>query len=134
MNMRKPRDPNKPRSPAARGPGRYRVLSKTQVIATLSERTQVPRDYVLYLLHEYAKLIVEQIGERGVFQMPEMGRIQLRVRQPLKEAIVRNPHTLELVTIPAKPVRRVVVCRLSRDYQAECLRAVAARKPPEPPK
>ena len=85
-------------------------LTKTQILNELSERTGLAKKDVSSVLEKLEVLIEESLGKKGpgVFTLPGLLKVQIKIRkkQPAKKGI--NPRTGEEIMIAAKPQRRVV--------------------------
>jgi nucleoid DNA-binding protein len=85
-------------------------LSKSEVMATLAEKTGLPKKDVATLFDELSDLIGKQLGKRGpgLFTVP--GLMKLRViRKPATKARKGiNPFTKEETIFKAKPAKNVV--------------------------
>jgi nucleoid DNA-binding protein len=95
------------KAPAADG---TKPLSKSEVMATLAEKTGLPKKDVATLFDELSDLISKQLGKRGpgLFTVP--GLMKLRViRKPATKARRGiNPFTKEETIFKAKPAKNVV--------------------------
>ena len=85
-------------------------MTKTEIVASLSEATDLTKQQVTGLFDEFAKLIERNLGEEGpgVFTIPGLMKIKI-VRKPATEACKGiNPFTKEETVFKAKPARNVV--------------------------
>ena len=85
-------------------------MTKSQTIATLSERTDLPKAKVSGLLEELAKLAYEEAKDG--FVIPGIGKLVLVHREPRAG---RNPATGESIQIPAKTVVKFRVAKVCKD-------------------
>lgn len=87
-----------------------KALTKTQILNELAERTGLSKKDVSEVLDNLEGLIEDNLGKKGpgVFTLPGLLKIQIKIRkkQPAKKGI--NPRTGEEIMIAAKPQRRVV--------------------------
>jgi nucleoid DNA-binding protein len=85
-------------------------MSKTEIVAALSQATELTKQQVTGLLDELGKLIASNLKEDGpgVFTMPGLMKIHV-VRKPAtpeREGV--NPFTKEPTVFKAKPAKNVV--------------------------
>jgi nucleoid DNA-binding protein len=87
-----------------------KAMTKTEIVTSLAEATELTTQQVAGLLDELAKLIEKNLGEQGpgVFALPGLLKITV-VRKPATEARKGiNPFTKEETIFKAKPARNVV--------------------------
>jgi len=85
-------------------------MTKTEILASLSEATDLTKQQVTGLLDELAKLIERNLNEDGPgeFAIPGLMKIKV-VRKPATEARKGiNPFTKEETVFKAKPARNGV--------------------------
>ena len=85
-------------------------MNKTEIVASLSEATDLTKQQVAKLFDELASLIERNLNEDGpgVFAIPGLMKIKV-VRKPATEARKGiNPFTKEETVFKAKPARNVV--------------------------
>ena len=90
------------------------AMTKTQLIASLSESTGLPRKDVGAVLDELGVLIERHIKKRavGTFTLPGLLRIS-RARKPARKArTMISPRTGEEIQVPAKPASTTVKVRV----------------------
>src|SRR5262245_22523262 len=87
-----------------------KAATKTEVYATLSEKTGLTKKQVGSVLDELTNLIRGQIGKKGpgVFVVPGLMKIKRHKRPATKERPGINPLTKQPIIIKAKPERIVV--------------------------
>ena len=88
-------------------------MNKTEIVASLSEASDLTKQQVAKLLDELANLIERNLAEGGpgVFTVPGLMKIKV-VRKPATEARKGiNPFTGEETIFKAKPARNVVKIR-----------------------
>lgn len=83
-------------------------LSKSGVISTLAERTELEKRQVKKFLEEFVGLIHEEVKRAGQFSIPDVGKITKRDR---KARMGRNPATGESIKIGAKTVLKFRVAK-----------------------
>ena len=86
------------------------AMTKSQVYATLSERTGLNKKDVKTFLDEVAKLAYEE-AENG-FTIPGIGKLVLVDR---KARMGRNPATGEQIHIPAKRVVKFRIAKVCKE-------------------
>ncbi|MCU0958905.1 MAG: HU family DNA-binding protein [Pirellulaceae bacterium] len=96
-------EPQQPATP-------QKPLSKTEIIATLSEATELTKQQVAGLLDELAKLIAKNLDEAGpgVFTVPGLLKIHVVRKPATPERKGINPFTKEETIFKAKPAKNVV--------------------------
>lgn len=85
-------------------------MSKTEILAALSEATELTKQQVAGLLDELAKLIAQNLnaGGPGVFTVPGMLKIHVVRKPATPERKGINPFTKEETIFKAKPAKNVV--------------------------
>ena len=89
------------------------AMTKTQLIASLSESTGLPKKDVSAVLDELGVLIDRHVRKRavGTFTLPGLLRIS-RVRKPPRKArTMISPRTGEEIQVAAKPASTAVKIR-----------------------
>jgi len=85
-------------------------LTKSQLISTLAEETELSKKDVANLLEKLAELAY---GHASVgFTFPGVGKLELKNR---KARTGRNPATGEAIQIPAKKVLKFRVAKAAKD-------------------
>lgn len=85
-------------------------MTKTEILTSLAESTELTKQQVACVFDELAKLIAVNLSVEGpgVFTVPGMMKISV-VRKPATEARTGiNPFTKEETVFKAKPARNVV--------------------------
>ena len=85
--------------------------TKTQILSTIAEKTNLAKKDVLEVFKVLATEIVSHMIKRGSgeFTIPETGiRVKRKTRPATKKRLGRNPATGEQIWISAKPARTVV--------------------------
>ena len=80
-------------------------MSKTEIIAHLSEATGLAKEQVSGLLGELAQLIQQHLTEQGpgIFTLPDLLQIKVVRKPATEERKGINPFTKEEMTFKAKP-------------------------------
>ncbi len=94
-----------------------KALTKSEIIATLAERSGMAKKDVTAFLAMHAELMNEQLTMKGVgsYTIPFMGvKVLMMVRPATKARMGRNPATGEEVMIAAKPKRKVVKAKVMK--------------------
>ncbi|MDA0835024.1 MAG: HU family DNA-binding protein [Planctomycetota bacterium] len=91
-----------------------KAMSKTEILASLSESTGLSKKEVGSVLEGLSGLIAKNIGKKGpgLFSVPGLMKIQV-IRKPATKATMRpNPFKPgEMMQVAAKPARNVVKVR-----------------------
>jgi nucleoid DNA-binding protein len=85
-------------------------MTKTEIIAFLSEATELAKDQVAGLFDELAKLIERNLKETGPgsFTIPGLMKINVVRKPATQERKGINPFTKEETIFKAKPAKNVV--------------------------
>lgn len=97
MESQQPATPQKP-------------MSKTEIVAALSEASELTKQQVSGLLDELTKLIARNLNEGGpgVFTVPGLMKIHVVRKPATPERKGINPFTKEETIFKAKPAKNVV--------------------------
>jgi DNA-binding protein HU-beta len=87
-----------------------KAMTKSQIVAHLAEKTDIPKKTASTLLEEQAALAAKQ-APNG-FTIPGIGKLVLVNR---KARMGRNPQTGAAIKIPAKRVVRFRVAKAMKD-------------------
>jgi DNA-binding protein HU-beta len=85
-------------------------MTKTQTVATLADKTGLPKAQVEQVLDELAALAYAEAKQ--AFVVPGIGKLVLVQR---KARLGRNPATGEAIQIPAKTVVKFRVAKVCKD-------------------
>ena len=88
-------------------------LTKSQIIATLAEQTDLSKKQIIAVLESQAKLACEQACNG--FTIPGIGKLVLVNR---KARVGRNPATGATIQIPAKTVLKFRIAKAAKDAVA----------------
>lgn len=85
-------------------------MTKTEIVASLSEASGLAKQQVNGLLDELARLIEKNLGEDGPgeFAIPGLMKIKVVRKPATEERKGINPFTKEETVFKAKPARNVV--------------------------
>ena len=85
-------------------------MTKTEIIASLSETTDLTKQQVAKLFDELAVLIKNNLGEQGpgIFDIPGLLKIKVVRKPATPEHKGINPFTKEETIFKAKPAKNVV--------------------------
>jgi nucleoid DNA-binding protein len=92
---------------------KQKPMSKSEIYATLAERTNLSKKEISNVFDEVTKLMEEQLGKRGprVFNVPGLMKVYVHQRKASPARMGRNPATGEEVQIPARPAKEVIKVR-----------------------
>src|SRR5579872_2423981 len=88
-----------------------RTMTKSKIIAHLSDKTKTTKKVVTELMEELATLAVRETKNSGQFVLPGTGKL---VKAHRNARMGRNPQTGEAIKIPAKTV---VKARLAKQFK-----------------
>ncbi|RMF40030.1 MAG: DNA-binding protein [Planctomycetota bacterium] len=89
----------------AKAAAKKKPMTKTEIYATLAERTGLTKKQVAEFFDALSDLIAENIGKKGprVFQIPNLCKIVAVDKPALPKRQVRNPATGEMIWAAPKP-------------------------------
>ena len=87
-------------------------MTKTQIVAQMSETMQVPKKQAAAWFESIADLAVRETKRTGQFVIPGIGKLVKSVRKARKG---RNPQTGEEIQIPKKTVVKFRVAKACKD-------------------
>ena len=87
-------------------------MTKSQLLATLSEKTELSKKDVANLLDELATLAYSEVKNGGEFVVPGFGKL---VKAHRKARDGRNPATGEKIRIKAKTVVKFRLAKAAKD-------------------
>ncbi|MFO8012136.1 MAG: HU family DNA-binding protein [Phycisphaerae bacterium] len=85
-------------------------MTKTQIMSTLAERTDLQKKEVQQVVEELVNLACEEA--KNGFKIPGLGKLELKNR---KARMGRNPQTGEPIRIPAKKVLKFRIAKAAKD-------------------
>lgn len=83
-------------------------MTKSEIHATLAERTELSKKQIDAVFTELGSLIGEGLSGPGVFTVPGLMKIKVVHKPATPEREGTNPFTGEKTTFAAKPARNVV--------------------------
>ncbi|RFC49562.1 MAG: nucleoid DNA-binding protein [Verrucomicrobia bacterium] len=88
-------------------------MTKAEIVTALAEATQMTKTDISAVLGELGNLIGKNVGKKGpgVFTLPGLLKIEVKVKPATKKRMGVNPRTGEPMEISAKPKMRVVRVR-----------------------
>ena len=98
----------------AEGP-KTKALTKSQLVAHLSDKLQLPKTQTVAFFDELAALATSETATKGEFTIPNIGKL---VRRESKARTGRNPATGAEIDIPAKTSVKFRVSKAVRDAVA----------------
>ena len=109
--------------------------SKTQVLNSIAEETGLKKQEVISVLDSLTNQISTSInGEAGAFTIPGLCKIVRQNKPATEEREMKSPFTGEMITVSAKPARKVVKIRPLKnlkDMVADSSPAAAPAAAPE---
>jgi nucleoid DNA-binding protein len=78
-------------------------LTQTQLVAHLSEQTELTKADVKSVLTALEETILDQIGQAEKFKLGGLVQLEVKLKAATKAREGRNPATGEAMTISAKP-------------------------------
>ena len=89
-----------------------KVMTKTQVVAHLAAKVELPKKTVASVLDELVTLATKEAKATGQFVVPGLGKA---VKAARKARMGRNPQTGAAIKIPAKTVVRFRLAKAFKD-------------------
>jgi len=87
-------------------------MTKSQVVAHLAEKAEVPKKTAAAMLEELVTLAAKEAKSNGQFVIPGLGKA---VKANRKARTGRNPQTGEAIKIPAKTVVKFRLAKAFKD-------------------
>lgn len=87
-------------------------MTKTQILAALSEKTGMSKKDVSDFMDKMAELAYAEVKKNGEFVVPGFGKL---VKVERKARTGRNPATGQEIQIPAKTVVKFRVAKAAKD-------------------
>ena len=87
-------------------------MTKSQLYATLSERSGLSKKQVTEFMDQLAELAYDEVKGNGEFVVPGIGKL---VKVDRAARMGRNPATGEEIHIPAKTVVKFRVAKAAKD-------------------
>lgn len=87
-------------------------MSKSQIIASLSEKTELSKKDVANLLDVMTTMAYSEVKKAGEFVVPGIGKL-VKVARKARQG--RNPATGETIQIPAKTVVKFRVAKAAKE-------------------
>lgn len=87
-------------------------MTKSQLLTTLAEATELSKKDVATLLDELASLAYAEVKKNGEFVVPGFGKL---VKAHRKARMGRNPATGEAIKIKAKTVVKFRLAKAAKD-------------------
>lgn len=87
-------------------------MSKSQILAALSESTGLSKKDVANFLEKVTELAYSEVKSNGEFVVPGIGKL---VKVNRKARVGRNPATGETIQIPAKTVVKFRVAKAAKE-------------------
>lgn len=87
-------------------------MTKSQLVAKMSETAGMSKKEVGAFLDELAKLAYKEVKKEGEFIVPGFGKL---VKMSRKARMGRNPSTGEEIKIPAKTVVKFRIAKAAKD-------------------
>ena len=87
-------------------------MTKTQIMAALSEKTGLGKKEVVDFMEKFVDLAYSEVKSNGEFVIPGIGKL---VKMDRKARMGRNPATGETIKIPAKTVVKFRVAKATKD-------------------
>jgi DNA-binding protein HU-beta len=90
-------------------------MTKSQLLATLSDKTELSKKDVNKVMDELASLAYKEVKKGGEFVLPGFGKL---VKMRRKARMGRNPATGEQIKIAAKTVVKFRLAKAVKDAVA----------------
>jgi DNA-binding protein HU-beta len=90
----------------------YYLTTKTQLTSELAEKSGTTRTIVSDVLDHLQHIAQDQLKKSGVFTIPGLVKLSVKLRKATPARPGRNPATGEAMTISAKPARKTVRARV----------------------
>ena len=87
-------------------------MTKSQILQTLAEKTEVSKKQVTALVDAMTALAYSEVKKNGEFTVPGIGKL-IKKKRDARQG--RNPATGETISIPAKTVVKFRVSKVAKD-------------------
>lgn len=87
-------------------------LTKTQLMAALAEKSELPKKKVIELYEELLAIAYKEAKKEHGFTFPGLGKLVVTKRSARKG---RNPQTGEPIKIPAKKALKFRIAKAAKD-------------------
>lgn len=87
-------------------------MSKSQILATLSETSGLSKKDVKEFMDKLTELAYKEVKHAGEFVLPGFGKL-VKINRPARQG--RNPATGQTIQIPAKVVIKFRVAKAVKD-------------------
>lgn len=87
-------------------------MTKSQLMTTLSEKTELPKKDVVLLMDELASLAYSEVKKEGEFVIPGFGKM-VKAKRAARMGV--NPATGEKIQIKAKTVVKFRLAKAAKD-------------------
>lgn len=91
---------------------KVKTMTKSRIIAHLSDKAKTTKRQVSELLDELVSLAIKETKNNGQFVVPGIGKL---VKAARKARMGRNPQTGEPIKIPAKTVVKFRVAKACKE-------------------
>ena len=91
---------------------KQKAMSKTQIVAHLAEKFELPRKTAAEILDEISALAYNETAKTGEFTIPGVGKL---IKQERAARMGRNPATGQSIEIPAKTVVKFRLAKAAKD-------------------
>jgi len=88
------------------------MMTKSQIVAHLAEKAEIPKKTGAAVLEELVTLATKEAKSSGQFVVPGLGKA---VKANRKARMGRNPQTGEAIKIPAKTVVKFRLAKAFKD-------------------
>jgi len=88
------------------------MMTKTQIVAHLAEKAEIPKKTAAAVLEELVTLATKEAKSSGQFVVPGLGKA---VKANRKARMGRNPQTGQAIKIPAKTVVKFRLAKAFKD-------------------
>lgn len=89
-----------------------KALTKTQLIAHLADKSELPKKKIGELLEELLQVAYKEAKKDGGFTLPGLGKLVIAKR---KERMGRNPRTGEPIKIAARKTLKFRIAKQAKD-------------------
>lgn len=94
----------------AKAPAKSPIMTKTQIIATIAEKTELPKKKIAEVFDTITALTYK--NAKNGFTLPGIGKVVVNNRSA---RVCRNPQTGEAVKVPARKVLKFRFAKAAKD-------------------
>ena len=89
-------------------------MTKSEIVSHLAQASGATKDVATKILDGLAELASKELKSSGVFAIPGIAKLTVKMKKATAARQGRNPATGETITIKAQPAKKVVRARIAK--------------------